>query len=128
MLLVGTLLLLPWMHDPISCATYQRIQVGMTLAEAEAVVGQPSIGIDEVMDILFKQRRIRWVDPAPEDVLHDGYDWSKSRPKLAQIKCWEGSHSGLAVLLGDDGRIIGKRFEENRGASFVGRLRALLGL
>ena len=121
----GLWLLLP--ADPISRATYHKIHMGMTLEEAEALVGRPSIGIDEMMDLLFNKRRVRWVAPRPQDILHEGNDWSKARPDLTRIKCWEGTRGGLSVQLGDDGRIIGKRFEEGSSMGLVERFRYLLG-
>jgi hypothetical protein len=116
-----------WPRDPINPATYHKIRMGMTLAEAEALVGRPSIGIAEMMDVLFKQRRVRWQDPKPEDVLHEGNDWSGGRPDLATLRCWEGTHGGIAVQLDADGRVIGKRFEPRPVPGPGEYLRGMLG-
>ncbi len=113
-------------RDPVSRATYERIQIGMTLEEAEAVVGRPGIGIEQLLEELFKKRRVRWMDAKPEEILHEGSDWSKSRPDLSTIMCWEGSHGGISVQLGHDGRIVGKRFEDRPALGFWDRLLSLL--
>src|SRR5262249_7101858 len=98
----------------------------MTLQEAESVVGRPSTDIAALVDYLFMTRRIRWVAPAPHEVLHEGSDWSNGRPDLARIRCWDGANAGLTVQLGDDGRIIGKRFEGKSRMALVDRLRLML--
>jgi hypothetical protein len=123
-IIVGVLWLV-WPRDPISRETYQKIQMGMTLEETEVLVGRPSINMAEMMDILVK-RHVRWITH-PESVLHEGNDWSKSRPDLTKIMCWEGTGGGIAVQLGDDGRVIGKRYEERQSAGLVDRLRNVVG-
>jgi len=126
LVLAGTVWLL-WPRDPVSRATYQKIQIGMTLEEVEALIGRPSISIDTMIDILFKQRRVKWVAPDPDGILHDGNDWSKARPDMTKIRCWESTQAGIAVQLGDDGRVIGKHFEERASAGLVDRVRTVFG-
>jgi hypothetical protein len=116
-----------WPRDPINPATYHNIQIGMTLAEAEAAVGRRSIGFAEMMDVLFKQRRVRWQDPKPEEILQEGNDWSRGRPDLASLRCWEGTHGGIAVQIDGEGRVIGKRFEPRPGSGPGEHLRFMLG-
>jgi hypothetical protein len=125
--LVALAVWLAWPRDPINRATYQKIQLGMTLAEVESIVGCPSCGIVEMMDALFKTGRRRWRDPKPESILHDGNDWSNDRKNLDRIRCWEGAHAGLAVQLGDDGRVIGKHLEGRPAAGWVDSLWRALG-
>ncbi len=113
-------------RDPVSRATYAKIQIGMTLEQAEAIVGRPGIEIAQMMELIFKKRRTQWVDAKPEEILHEGSDWSKGRPDLSTIMCWEGSHGGISVQLGHDGRIVGKRFEDRPALGFWDRLLSLL--
>ena len=126
-IVMATLFLL-WPGDPITRATYQKIQLGMTLEEAEAIVGSPGIGITEMINEL-KRRGGQRIDADPDDIVQEGNDWSKSRPDLTTIKCWEGTHGGIGIQLGDDGRIIGKRFEGRRQwTGLVNRVRGSLGV
>lgn len=80
-----------------------------------------AVDVDEMCDILFKKRRIKWVPP--ETILHGGNDWSKARPDTSKIMCWGGARTGIAVQLGDDGRVIGKHFEEGPPLSFIESMR-----
>jgi hypothetical protein len=115
-----------WPRDPISQATYDKIRIGMTLEEAEDLVGGPSIGVGEMIDQLVKRRRVL-LPAAPLDVLHEGNDWSKVESDQNRIQCWAGMDGGIAVQVGDDGRIIGKRFERWPSPGLLERFRIMLG-
>ena len=107
--LVVTAGLLMAPDDPVSEATYQRIRLGMTLREVEDVIGQPGLKISDAVRALSK-RGVKFHPPSR--VLHDGNDWGNKQQDLSKIICWEGTGAGMAVQLDDDGRVIGKRFEE----------------
>jgi hypothetical protein len=127
LIVTGGAIFLLWPSDLISPDTYHKIQLGMTLADAEGVVGRSSTPIKAAVDDMIK-RRARFVDPDPQSILNDGNDWSQGPPPdWTRIWCWEGSRGCIAIQLDEQGRVIGKRFE-GPNIRLVDRLRFALGL
>jgi hypothetical protein len=113
-------------RDSITEAIYQKIHVGMALDEVEDVIGRRGTKIADAVGTLAKQGV---VFIPPSNVLHDGNDWSKQRPDISRIICWQGSEAGITVQVDENGRVIGKRFEQGgiQRRSFFERLSIWLG-
>jgi hypothetical protein len=115
-----------WPSDPITESTYHKLLLGMTLGEVEEVVGMPARDVNEAARIATEKRRLQWI--RIDRVMHEGNDFTREVPDLSRIKAWQSHLSVLTVQLGDDGRVIGKHFEERHRMSVFAEIRTWFGL
>ena len=114
-----------WPTDPVSRETWQRIEIGMNLAEVEDLLGIPSISTNELELVEFGEGRIYWAFQDPQACLVEGIDLPNDED-TPRVRWWYGPYTAIAVVLNDDGLVIGKSFRQYPGLSFAEQFRRKL--
>jgi hypothetical protein len=108
---VCALLLRSVRPDTVTEANVARIDLGMTLAEVEAVFGRPS-------------DTTGWTTPTPPGTLIEGF----AVKEPCEVRYWFGPAHYACVLFGPDGKAVWKRWGESNPEPWYRRLADMLGL
>lgn len=117
-LLVGGAAWLLWPTDPIGPRAFARIRLGMSPAEAKAVIGMPPRDTAPILD----------VHRGSLSLVASKGDFAEDR---ASSNVWDGDEFWIMVAFDDTGAVIGVSLWEVRSPkqpSFLDRLRTRIGL
>ena len=125
---VGAALLL-WPRDRITRESWEKIRIGMTVAEVEDILGGPGIPYE---DFLTLQDRAEVVEghfsiDEPKDSWVPMDLWKET--ELANTRFWLGGRGTLGILFDRQRKVASKVFVTTkvRDPNFIDRLRDWLG-
>jgi len=111
----------------ISESNFKRLHDGMTLAEAEEVVGQPSVADEALTTLAGNQLANRWgkhIIPRRFRSLD-----SDAAEKLGcQLRVWSGTGRSITVVLDKEGKVRGAGFWMDNPQVWWRQVHLMLGL